>query len=154
MDTPVLSLIPTRSAARQRPPPDAENFGGEVSLDHLVGEQLDRVGHLDAERPSRLQVDDELEFGRPDDRQFGGLRALENSTRVDTYLTPRIQNIGPIAHQQAHFDHLTAETTRRYPIARRERRELDAPAVEEPIAGNEEGIGPVANDGDECRLNF
>src|SRR5262245_21468586 len=88
------------------------------------------------------------------DRQFGGLAALENSTRVDTYLTPRIRNIGPIAHQQAHFDHLTAETTRRYPIARRERRELDAPAVEEPIAGNEEGIGPVANEGGERRLNF
>jgi hypothetical protein len=32
----------------------------------------------------------------------------------------------PVAHQQARFDHLTAETTRRYPIARRERRELDA----------------------------
>jgi hypothetical protein len=31
-----------------------------ASFDHLVGEQLDRVGHLDAERPRRLQVDDEL----------------------------------------------------------------------------------------------
>jgi hypothetical protein len=39
-----------------------------------------------------------------------------------------------------------AETARRYTIARRERRKLDAPAVEEPIAGNEEGIGPVAHD--------
>src|SRR5438132_9215304 len=28
------------------------------SLNHLVGEQLDRVGHVDAERPGRLQVDD------------------------------------------------------------------------------------------------
>ena len=31
-----------------------------TSLDDLVGEQLDRVGHLDAEQPGRLQVDDEL----------------------------------------------------------------------------------------------
>ena len=84
----------------------------------------------------------------------GGLRVLENSTRVDADLMPRIQSIGPIAHQQARFDHLTAETARRYPIARRERRKLDVPAVEEPIAGNEEGIGPVAHEGGERRLNF
>src|SRR5262249_51580457 len=125
-----------------------------ASFDHLVGEQLDRVGHLDSERPGRLQVDDELEFGGPDDRQVGGLRVFENSTRVDTDLTPRIQGIGPIAHQQARFDHLTAETTRRYPIARRKRRKLDTPAVEEPIAGNEEGIGAVARESGEGRLDF
>ena len=47
-------------------------------LDHLVGEQLQRVGHFEAEHPSRLQVDDELEFGRLQDRQVGGLRALED----------------------------------------------------------------------------
>ena len=33
-------------------------------FDQLVGEQLDRVGHLDAESLGRLQVDDELELGR------------------------------------------------------------------------------------------
>src|SRR5262249_27163404 len=67
---------------------------------------------------------------------------------------PQAASIGPIAHQQARFDHLTAETTRRYPIARRKRRKLDTPAVEEPIAGNEEGICPVAHEGGERRLNF
>ena len=35
-----------------------------TSLDHLVGEQLDRVGHLEAERSGRYQIDDEFEFGR------------------------------------------------------------------------------------------
>lgn len=34
-----------------------------ASLDHLVGERLDRVGDFEAERPGRLQVDDKLEFG-------------------------------------------------------------------------------------------
>src|SRR5262249_33821083 len=113
-----------------------------------------RVGHLDAERPGGLQVDDKLESCRPNDRQVGGLRVLENSTRVDTDLTPRIQSIGPIAHQQARFDHLTAVTTRRYPIARRERRKLDTPAIQEPIAGNEKSIGRVAHERGERRLNF
>src|SRR5437773_3751240 len=46
------------------------------SFDHLVGEQLQRVGHLKAECPGRLQVDDELEFGRLHDGQVGGVRAL------------------------------------------------------------------------------
>jgi hypothetical protein len=35
-----------------------------ASLDHLVGEQLDRVGDLNAERPGGLQVDDKFKFGR------------------------------------------------------------------------------------------
>jgi hypothetical protein len=42
-------------------------------IDHLIGEQLHRVGHLDAQRPGRLQVDDELEFGRLHHRQIGDL---------------------------------------------------------------------------------
>jgi hypothetical protein len=61
---------------------------------------------------------------------------------------------GPTARLAVAVASPAPETTRRYPIARRERRELDAPAVEEPIAGNEEGIGPVANEGGERRLNF
>jgi hypothetical protein len=45
-------------------------------FDHLVGEQLDRVGHLETKCPGRLQVDDKLEFGGLRDRQVGGLHAL------------------------------------------------------------------------------
>src|SRR5262245_374063 len=63
------------------------------SFDHLVCEQLDRVGHFEAEHSGRYQIDDEFELGGLHDRQIGGPRALENSARVDTYLTPRIQII-------------------------------------------------------------
>src|SRR6516165_4787433 len=87
-------------------------------------------------------------------RQLGGLRALEDLTGVDADLTPRVQNIGPIAHQQARFDHLTVGTTGRYPIARRERRKLDAPVDEEHLGHNEEGVGPVAYEGGEGRLDL
>jgi hypothetical protein len=48
-----------RTHAPQQTTPSCDDL-----LDHLVGEQLDRVGHLDAECPGRLQVDDEFEFGR------------------------------------------------------------------------------------------
>jgi hypothetical protein len=37
-------------------------------FDDLVGEQLQCVGHLDAEQSCRLSVDEELEFGRLQDR--------------------------------------------------------------------------------------
>src|SRR5262245_14646162 len=36
-------------------------------LDHLVGEQLQRVRHIETERPGRLQIDDELKLGRLQD---------------------------------------------------------------------------------------
>src|SRR5436189_5816425 len=51
-------------------------------LDQPVGDQLQRLRHLDAECPRRLQVDDELEFGRLQHRQISGVRALKDSTGV------------------------------------------------------------------------
>jgi hypothetical protein len=38
--------------------------GRGALFDYMVGEQLDRVGHIEAECPGRLQVDDELELAR------------------------------------------------------------------------------------------
>src|SRR5262249_47693413 len=75
------------------------------SFDHLVGarEQLRR--YLEAQCSGRLQVDDELEFGR---RQVRGLRPSEDLTCVDADLTKHVQVIGPIAHQPAGFDSLAS----------------------------------------------
>src|SRR5215831_19367931 len=69
-----------------------------TSFDHLVGEQLQRVWHLKAKRPGRLHVDDELPFGRLQDRHLGRLRTLEDLTGVDASLTIIVQSIGPVAH--------------------------------------------------------
>jgi len=44
-------------------------------LNHLVGAREQRRRNGDAERPGRLQVDDELEFGRLLDRQVLRLRS-------------------------------------------------------------------------------
>src|SRR4029453_18807851 len=78
---------------------DRTSFCLAHSFDHLVGEQLQCVGHLDAEQSRRLRVNDKLEFGRLQQRQVGGLRALENLTGVDPDLTIIVQKIGPVAHQ-------------------------------------------------------
>jgi hypothetical protein len=40
------------------------------------------------------------------------------------------------------------------PIARRERRKLDTPADEERVGSNEEGVGPLAHEGGEGRLDL
>jgi hypothetical protein len=53
----------TRSARSRREQMQHRARTEPCLFDHLVGEQLNRVGHLDAELPGRLQVDDELEFG-------------------------------------------------------------------------------------------
>jgi len=48
-----------------------------VSLfDHFVGEQLDRVRHLDAEQSRRLRVDDKLELARLQDGKSAGFAPL------------------------------------------------------------------------------
>ena len=39
-------------------------------------------------------------------------------------------------------------------MRRRERRKLDAPAAEEPIGSDEEGVGPVAHEGGERCLDL
>jgi hypothetical protein len=64
-------------------------------LDYFVSAQLQRVRYLNV---SRLQVDDEFEFGGLHDGKAGGLRALEDLTGVEADLTPRMQNIDPVAH--------------------------------------------------------
>src|SRR6059058_2971166 len=43
------------------------------SFDHLVGAGEQRWRNFEAERPGRLQVDDELEFGGLQDREVCGL---------------------------------------------------------------------------------
>jgi hypothetical protein len=42
--------------------------------------------HREAERLGGLEIDDQLEFGRPLDRQIGGLGALEDLSDVNANL--------------------------------------------------------------------
>jgi hypothetical protein len=54
-------------------------------FDYLIGEREQRRGNLEAERLGGLEVDNEFELCRLQDRQIGGFRSLENP--ADT--TPR-----------------------------------------------------------------
>src|SRR5215469_12008868 len=73
-------------------------------------------------------------------RQVRGLRAFENAAGINADLKKHICNIHAVAHQQAGFDHLTVDATRRYSVACRQGRKLDAAADKERVGGDEEGI--------------
>src|SRR5262249_40666358 len=125
-----------------------------VSLDYLVGagEQLRR--HFKAERPVRLQVDDELKFGHLQDREVCGLRALEDSAAIVADLAKHLRTIGRVAHQPTNFDGLAKGIGRGNPVAGRESNKLDTSADEEYVGGDEQGVGSVAHEGGERRLDF
>ena len=60
-----------------------------TSLDHLVGDGEHSRRHLDVQCSRRLQVYDELEFGRLQHRQFGWLLILEDSAGIVTDFSGR-----------------------------------------------------------------
>jgi NAD(P)-dependent dehydrogenase (short-subunit alcohol dehydrogenase family) len=72
----------------------ADTAGG-TSFDHLVGDGEYRWRHLDAERARRLKIDDELELGRLQHRQIGGLGALEDLPGIGADLTTRLREVLP-----------------------------------------------------------
>ena len=123
-------------------------------FDYLVGQQLQRVGYLDAEQSRRLRVDDKLEFCRLHDRQVGRLRPLEDLTGVNADLTIHPDIIGPIAHQPAGFDFLAKVIGRGNPMMRRKRRKLDAPADEECVGSDDKGLRTVTHEGGEGCLDL
>ena len=68
-------------------------------------------------------------------------------------MTPHVRNSGPITHQSASFDLLASGIGRRNAVARRKRCKLDAPANEERVGRDKQGIGPIAHYVSGCRNN-
>ena len=80
-------------------------------------------------RPSALavlQVDDQLELGRLQDRQVGWLLALEDATGIDAGLANQVGIARSVAHQPAGFGILAQRVDRGHRVARRQRGELHA----------------------------
>src|SRR5262245_28314131 len=61
-------------------------------FDHLVGEQLHRVGDDQPQRLGGLEIDYQLELGRLHDGQIGGVGAPKNASAIDADLMVSIGN--------------------------------------------------------------
>src|SRR5262249_4164770 len=115
-------------------------------------EQLVRDGQ--AEHPGGLVIDDQLELGRLHHRQVRRLRTLENATGIDADDTPRICDVGSVAHQPAGFGDFTRGGSHGNRVARRHGAQLNPSAVEKSVRADEEGIDPLAHKGCKCGIDL
>src|SRR5262245_17660605 len=101
------------------------------SFDHLVGAGEERRWHIEAKRPCRLQVDDELKLGRPQDRHVGRFLAVENATGIDAELAMLVSDVRSVAQHPAAFGKRAIKINRRHPMIYRQRGELHETGVEQ-----------------------
>src|SRR5215467_3749782 len=99
------------------------------SFDHLVGNREQRRRNVDAERLSRLQVDDEFELARLYDRQVRWSLALEDAADINPELVIFVES-RPIAHQAASFRIVAIGKNRGYGVACRQTQELGTAVAE------------------------
>src|SRR5262249_3190635 len=100
-------------------------------FDHLVGGHEQFVRHSESEHPGSRGVDDELELARLQNRQIRGLRALKYTAGIDAELTPRVRDVGCVAHEPADCGVVTPRIRRGNRVARRQVGQLDTPGGEE-----------------------
>ena len=98
-------------------PSCAMNGSRRTSLDHLVGDCEHARWDVQAERFGGLEVDHQLELGRSNDRQVGGLLALENAAGVDADLAIGIGKARSIADQTTSRRVLAILIDRRHPLS-------------------------------------
>src|SRR5215813_8082972 len=107
-----------------------------ASFDQLVGDAEQRRRHGEVKHPGGLGVEDQLELAQLLDRQVCRLCALEDTTAIDTELTPRVRNVCSVAHELAGFSILTRGICRRDRVARRQVRQLETPAEKEDVGAD------------------
>src|SRR5215471_12716050 len=143
-----------RFQANPRPSLARSNWAKCPTLlfDNLVRpcEQHGRQGQ--AERLDGLEIDHQLEFGRPPHWQVGGLGALENLPDIIAGLVKNARDIGAITHHAAVHDELAQVIDRGDAILRRQCQELSAIAGEQRARRDHERAGAALDKARESRL--
>ena len=112
---------------------------GDIGLfDDLVGEQLHRTRHLDAECLRGFHVDDQLELARPHHWEIAGLFTLENAADEDAGLPIRGETIGAITDEPAGQSEGSPFLNRGHRIAFGQGNDLFAAVVKHHIGGYDE----------------
>jgi len=122
-------------------------------FDDLVGAREHAWRDRKAERPCRLQVDDELEPDRPNYRQIGRFLALEDATGIQTDLPIPIRRARSVAHQPADFDMLAEGIHRRHPIIRCERDQLYAAVVQQGRRAHKQPVHSLLSEARKSGIN-
>src|SRR5215813_14240852 len=128
------------------------NFPSHHSITWSAREQ--RRWDFEAEGFGGLEVDHKLEFSRLYHGQVRRLYALEYPPGVDALLANCIGNTGPVTDQTTNLGIVTHRIYRGNQVARREDRNLNAPAVEERVRGDEQGVSPLVHKGREGGINL
>ena len=126
----------------------------QILFDHLVGEQLHRIGDRDAQRLRGRHIDHKFEFGRLIDWQFGRFFASENSADVDGSFPIDIRNVVPIAHQGARRGPIPIESNDRYCDPCGQRNNLMASAAQKGVARDYQRACSFPNKRGECRFDL
>src|SRR5215472_2554852 len=108
-----------------------------TSFDHLVGAREQRRRNFDAKCLRRIEVNNQLKFGRLQHRQVGGLGALKNFADIDAKLTISICAVVSVTDESACIRELTPFIDRGNSVSCRQRDDPAAATAEICIGGDE-----------------
>jgi hypothetical protein len=128
--------------------------GARLLLDHLVGPQPNRWGHLKTKRLGGLEVQDHLELGRKLHREIARLRAAQNAIDIGGRATKVIYLVNSVGEQAAVSGKVRHGIDRRYVVSGRRRYDRRAMHDHEYIRHDDKAASRLAPKGHDGRFDF